>query len=229
MSVIRLGRSDIETSRDCAKLLYIKEVIAQLLEMINHRTVLFLMLIAALLLATAGCIQNTPAASEAIPSTAPATSAAQPVLSAAVTPTTSPALTLTSNETLVAFVREAVAYAKANGKARALAEFSNPNGSFVRGELYIYAYDFNGTTLAHPVNPEKIGVNRMYEQAGGVGIVLQNLSSLAMKNGSGFYRFTYINPAHNRTLESKLGYAEKVDDTWWLGSGVYSGPADQNS
>ncbi len=41
----------------------------------------------------------------------------------------------TTNETLVAFVHEAVAYAQAHGKDAALAEFSNPRGSFVRGEL----------------------------------------------------------------------------------------------
>jgi len=48
-----------------------------------------------------------------------------------------------------------------------------------------------------------------------------------VRNGSGFYRFTYINPAHNRTLESKMGYGVKVDDDWWLGSGVYTGPVQQ--
>ena len=65
---------------------------------------------------------------------------------------------------MVAFVQEAVAYAKQNGKEKALAEFSNRNGSFFRGVLYIYAYDYNGTTIAHPVNPEKIGVNRLEEK-----------------------------------------------------------------
>ena len=35
---------------------------------------------------------------------------------------------------------------------------------FSGGELYIYAYDYNGTTIAHPVNPEKIGVNRLNEK-----------------------------------------------------------------
>ena len=128
-------------------------------------------------------------------------------------------------ETLVSFVNSAVAYVKTNGKEKALAKFSNPNGSFVRGELYIYAYDFNGTTLAHPFNPEKIGLNRLNETDGQVGLFLKNVID-AVKNGSGFSRFYYINPAHNRAVESKLGYAEKVDDDWLLGSGIYEGPVD---
>ena len=55
---------------------------------------------------------------------------------------------------LVSFVEEAVAYAHANGRDRALKEFSNKTGSFVRGDLYIYAYDFRGTNIAHPFKPD---------------------------------------------------------------------------
>ncbi len=170
---------------------------------------LFLAVVAVgVILATAGCTQN-PAAANTSPTAAPV------VL---------PQANLTSNETLVSFVDSAVAYAKTNGKVKALAEFSNPNGSFVRGELYIYAYDFNGTTLAHPFNPEKIGVNRLNETDATGGLFILNLRDAA-KNGTGFVRFSYINPAHDRAVESKLGYVEKVDSDWWLGSGVYAGPA----
>jgi len=129
-----------------------------------------------------------------------------------------------SNETLVAFVESAVEYARVNGKEKALAEFSDPNGSFVRGELYIYAYDFNNVALAHPFDPDKIGVSRMDElDAFGNPYTRQFID--AATNGSGYVRFYYVNPAHNRTVESKLGYVMKVDEDWWLGSGVYTGPA----
>ena len=157
--------------------------------------------ILGLVLITAGCMQSEPG-----------------------TPDIPEPASHISNETLVAFVESAVAYAHANSKEKALAEFSDPNGSFVRGELYIYAYDFNNVALAHPVNPEKIGVSRMDElDAFGNPYTRQFID--AAKNGSGFVRFYYINPAHNRTVESKLGYVMKVDEDWWLGSGVYTGPA----
>lgn len=130
----------------------------------------------------------------------------------------------TSNETLVAFVEDAVAYVQENGKEGALEEFNNPEGLFIRGELYIYAYDFNGTTLAHPVNPEKVGVNRLNETEDGVGAFLVAMNE-AIRSGENFHRIEYINPPHNRTLESKLTYAVQVDDDWWLGSGIYTGPA----
>jgi polar amino acid transport system substrate-binding protein len=135
--------------------------------------------------------------------------------------TVSPQANYTSNETLVAIVDSAAAYVKANGKEKALAEFNNKNGSFFKGELYIYAYDFNGTTLAHPVNPEAVGKVR----EGANGVFVTEFADV-VKNGSGYYPLVYANPAHNQTLETKLCYGEKIDDTWWLGSGVYTGPVE---
>ncbi len=166
-----------------------------------------LVFVLGLFLITAGCTQDQPAATTSTPGDT----------------NTIQQETYTSNETLVAFVDSAAAYAKTYGKEKALAEFSNPNGSFVEGELYIYAYDFNGTTLAHPFNPEKIGVNRLAETDAQGGYFIKDLRDVAIK-GSGFVRFYYINPAHNRSIEPKLGYVEKVDDDWWLGSGIYTDP-----
>ena len=49
-----------------------------------------------------------------------------------------------SSEEVIALLDEAVAYVNNNGMEKALQEFNNPAGSFVRGDLYIFAYDFNG-------------------------------------------------------------------------------------
>ncbi len=176
-------------------------------------TLFCIIILTCALIVTAGCLQDgtgsipTPPRSPAPGETTGAASNA----------------TLVSNETLVSFVERAAAFAEREGRERALREFSDPNGSFVRGELYIFAYDFNGTTLAHPINPEKIGQNRLNETENGVGQFLAS-SIAAARDGGGFVRIGYINPAHNRSLESKLVYVQKVDDDWWLGSGVYSGP-----
>ncbi|WP_321507989.1 cache domain-containing protein [uncultured Methanoregula sp.] len=130
-----------------------------------------------------------------------------------------------TREEMVSFVKEAVAYAKTHGKDAALAEFSNRNGSFFRADLYIYAYDFNGTTIAHPVNPEKIGVNRLFEPDAMGHSFIRELRDEA-RNGSGFVEYYYINPVHNKAVEKKLGYVEKAGDDWWLGSGIYFGQID---
>ncbi|KAF5087198.1 Single Cache domain 2 [anaerobic digester metagenome] len=169
---------------------------------------LTVLLVLGLSLLSAGCMQSDSSAAVLTPEI-----------------TTVPEAEYTSNETLVAFVESAGAYVQENGKEAALAEFNDPNGRFVQGELYIYAYDFNGTTLAHPVNPEKVGVNRLNETEGNVGAFLREMND-AVRNGDGFGRIAYINPTRDRTLESKLAYGVQVDEDWWLGSGIYTGSVD---
>ncbi|HZD43140.1 MAG TPA: cache domain-containing protein, partial [Methanomicrobiales archaeon] len=83
----------------------------------------------------------------------------QSVTTPTPTPTPAPAPVPTA-EDLVAFVERAFEYAEENGRDAALAEFNNPTGRFVDGELYIFAYDANGTTLALPFQPAIIGTNR---------------------------------------------------------------------
>jgi len=130
-------------------------------------------------------------------------------------------LSTSSNKTqLVSFVESAVAYAQENGKDKALEEFCNKTGSFVRGDLYIYAYDFNGTNIAHPFKPDWIGKNKLNETDSNGVLYIRNLINVA-KEGKGFTYFIFSNPAHDNRDEFKIGYAMKVNDNWWLGSGIY--------
>jgi cytochrome c len=186
----------------------------------NFRSFIIPGILLVLLLFSAGCTQ-APATPAQTPVPPPATAVMETTLTARAIAAPQTA----TKEEMVAFVQEAVAYAKQNGKEKALAEFSNRNGSFFRGVLYIYAYDYNGTTIAHPVNPEKIGVNRLDEKDALGNYFIRELRDKA-SNGSGFVEYYYINPVHNNTVEKKLGYVEKAGDDWWLGSGIYLGPLE---
>lgn len=121
---------------------------------------------------------------------------------------------------LVTFVESAVTYAQENGKDMALMEFNNETGSFVDGELYIYAFDFNGTNLAHPFESDWIGENKFNETDSNGILATRNMINVA-RRGEGFTYFIFPNPAHDNKDELKLGYVMKVDDNWWLGSGLY--------
>jgi len=123
---------------------------------------------------------------------------------------------------VVAFVKSAVIYAKKNGKDKALKEFMNKKGQFIKGELYIYAYDFKGTVISHGGQPDLVGKNLIGMKDKNGVMVIQELIKLADK-GSGWLEYSWPNPVHNNAIETKLGYVEKVDDTWWLGSGMYEG------
>lgn len=125
-----------------------------------------------------------------------------------------------AKEALIAFVNEAKDFVLEQGKDKALRVFNDPKGKFVRGELYIIAYDFNGTRLAHPYMPDKIGENALIvTDPNGVATV-RNMREVA-KRGSGFTYYIWPNPAHSSSLELKLTYILKVDEGLWLGAGTY--------
>ena len=77
-----------------------------------------------------------------------------------------------TKDDLVAFVNEAVDYVHQVGKEKALAEFMNKDGKFFRGELYIYAYDFEGNVLAHGAKPQLVGKNLLcLRDANGLAVI----------------------------------------------------------
>ena len=123
-------------------------------------------------------------------------------------------------EEVVAFVKKAMDYAKLNGKKEALKEFMNRDGEFIEDELYIYAYDFNGTVISHGGQSELVGKNLIsMTDTDGVQVI-KELIKLA-KQGSGWLEYLWPNPEHGNKIESKVGYVMKIDSTWFLGSGVY--------
>lgn len=120
-----------------------------------------------------------------------------------------------------AFVEKAVAYAKANGKDEALAAFTAPGGEFHDGELYIFAYDFDGNVIAHGGDETLVGKNLMDLQDPDGLPVIQKLTALA-ESGSGWLVYQWPNPQDENVIESKVGYVAKVDDGWFVGSGTYA-------
>jgi polar amino acid transport system substrate-binding protein len=124
------------------------------------------------------------------------------------------------NETeLMTFVQSAAAHAHVVGELQAIKDFMDLEGPWVRGETYIFAHDFNGTTLSLPYLPSAVGTNRLSIQDAEGRYINRDMQAIAM-NGSGFYQYLYRNPVTNQT-EPKVSYVMKVDDTWWLGSGIY--------
>jgi len=122
-----------------------------------------------------------------------------------------------------AFVEKAVDYARTHEKDEALTAFTASGGEFHQGELYIYAYDFDGTVIAHGGDPALVGRDLIgMKDPNGVPVI-KELVRLA-EQGSGWLYYTWPNPEHGDRQEPKLGYVMKVDDEWFVGSGTY-GPA----
>lgn len=123
-----------------------------------------------------------------------------------------------SKEETKAFVKKAISYYKANGKEKALAEFSNPTGQFVKGDLYLTVWDFKGTQIAHGANKKLIGKNLLdLKDTSGKEFVKEFMA--VGKKGSGWVEYKWTNPA-SKQVESKHTYLEAVNDTI-IGAGIY--------
>src|SRR5450631_2897189 len=118
-----------------------------------------------------------------------------------------------------ALVEKAAAYIKANGKEKALAEFNNPKGKFIDRDLYIFAYDFNGVNLALGSNPRMVGKNLLDLQDAGGKPLIRDLIHVANKGG-GWYAYKWSNP-RTKKIQDKISYVLKIDDSMFIGCGVY--------
>jgi len=126
----------------------------------------------------------------------------------------------TEKDMLIERVKAARDHAQAVGRAQAVADFNDLNGTYAEGSRYIFAYDMDGTTLALPFQPEFIGTNRMdFSDTYGVDILRWEIATV--KRGGGFVYVQYLNP-DTGTAGMKLCYVAPVDDDWFVGSGIYT-------
>jgi signal transduction histidine kinase len=177
----------------------------------------FILLVLAAAIMLAGCMgkESEPQVSDAVP--VPET----PGLSPSDIPDDQESQPIESRvANLTRFVENAAAYAREKGKEAALAEFNNPNGSFVRGSMYIFAYDMNGTTLTLPYQRELLGTNRSgFCDSNGVPVI-ERMVELQGEGGGSLY-YTYLNPGDNYRDEVKVSVVRPVDSQWFVGSGIY--------
>jgi signal transduction histidine kinase len=123
----------------------------------------------------------------------------------------------------VALVKQAVAFAKANGIAKLIQETNQENGRFhvaSGSELYIFIYDERGVVKAIGYNTAAlVGKNRIdLKDPDGVMIV-RELINVAENKGKGWVDYKYPNPTTGQN-EQKTSYLEFYEGAI-IGSGVY--------
>jgi polar amino acid transport system substrate-binding protein len=141
------------------------------------------------------------------------TQAPAPVVPAAGIPSTS--------EEIREYVDSAAAFARANGRDAALAAFNNKSGPFTRGDLYIYALDYSGKALALAYQPQLVGTS-FYNITDTSGRYYTRTEIHLAKDGGGYLLYQYPDPAENLTVRYKVSYVRPVDDTYWIGAGIYT-------
>jgi len=109
-----------------------------------------------------------------------------------------------------ALVNKAAAYLKNNGKDKAIAEFNNPAGQFRDKDLYITAYELDGTCRAH-FNPKLVGKNLTELRDKDGKLFIKERLEIAATKGKGWQDYKYVNPL-TKKVEPKDVYVKKAGD-----------------
>ena len=118
-----------------------------------------------------------------------------------------------------AMVKKGVAFIKANGKEKGMAEISNKSGQFVDRDLYLVVYALDGTVRAHGANEKMIGKNLIdLKDIDGKEFVKERVE-LAKSKGTFWQDYKFTNPV-TKKIEPKSMYCEKLDDAAVCG-GIY--------
>jgi len=116
-------------------------------------------------------------------------------------------------------VREAAKFAKSVGKKKALAEFNNPKGRFVKGEFYIFALSMEGVTLANYKAKRLIGKNTYNLRDLNREYFIRKFIQTA-KSGDGWVSYYWKHPTQKRVAK-KSSYIMRVDEDYFIGCGFY--------
>jgi signal transduction histidine kinase len=107
-----------------------------------------------------------------------------------------------------ALVKEGIAFLKANGKEKFIAEVQKGSGKFhvkPGSTLYLAAYDMNGVVVAHGADAALMGLNRLnVKDPDGVQYIKAQITA-GQQKGGGWVNFKRLNP-DTRKIEAKTSY-----------------------
>lgn len=96
-------------------------------------------------------------------------------------------------------------------KAAALTEIGNKAGRYVKGEVYVFAYDLSGTMVAHPMNAKLIGKNLLEVPDADGKMFRKDIISGVTASGTATVRYKYKNP-QSGAVEDKTTFCKKAAD-----------------
>jgi signal transduction histidine kinase len=100
-----------------------------------------------------------------------------------------------------------------------MAEFTNPKGPFVQGDMYVFVLNLKGTLLSHGVNEKYIGQDFIDVKDSDGRSFVKEIVDVANAKGQGIADYKWYNPKTKEDLQKEV-YFEKVDDVI-ICSGIY--------
>ena len=124
-----------------------------------------------------------------------------------------------AREQAIALVRRGIEHLRAAGPQRAFADFCDPAGGFVQGELYLVVLDMNCVVQAHGGNPAIVG-NDDSELVDADGKRFSaEFVNVARTRAQGWVDYRFLNPKRG-VVEPKSSYVERAGD-FVVACGIY--------
>lgn len=120
-----------------------------------------------------------------------------------------------------AFVKNAIAFAKANGAYKLIKAVNAQDAQFKKGELYIWITDLDGVMVAHGANPKLIGRDMSEVHDSADVRFTQEAAKTGQEKGSGWIEYRFTNPVTNK-VQPKVCFVEKYESVV-VCCGVYKG------
>jgi len=118
------------------------------------------------------------------------------------------------------FVEKGAALCEEKGNKVCFDAFNDPNGGFIKGELYMFAYKFDGVNQSHGANPSIAGRNLFkLKDASGV-LLIQALINVAKDKGNGWLDYKWSHP-QTKKITPKTSYIMKLKGDYFIGAGMY--------
>lgn len=111
-------------------------------------------------------------------------------------------------EDAMQLVGEAAA-AVGKDKAAAVAEIGKADGRFVKGELYVFAYDLTGVMVAHPINSKLVGKNLVDVPDAAGKMFRKEIIASVNAGGTASVDYKYRNPTNGK-MEDKVTFCKKA-------------------
>lgn len=121
----------------------------------------------------------------------------------------------------VALVEAAVAHVKKVGAEQAFKDFTEDKASWTKKDLYVMAYNHDGTCVAHGANGKLIGKNLTNLKDANGKEIIKEFTQVSKTKGSGWVDYEWAHP-QTKKVESKSTYAVRLAGyDGWVGVGIY--------
>lgn len=118
-----------------------------------------------------------------------------------------------------AHVEKGVQFCKDKGLSVCLEEFNKKESQWVKGDLYIWANDFNGIITAHPKKPIKGKNLYKYKDTEGTQLFKEFIDKVKA-DGSGWVDYVWSHPKTNKQTP-KTSYVKGIGGDQLIGAGIY--------